>query len=202
MIAPLCLSIAELVSAFPKFRVALVIAEGLDLSPTRRAALDTLIREREKAARTRWHDVELSAVPGVAAWREAYKGFGIKRTSYRSSVERLLKRVKAGEGLPSVNLLVDLYNTVSLTHVLCCGADDLDKVTPPLAFRYARPTDTFIDMGAAAGEDPNDPPKPGEVVYADERMCCAVAGTGARMPGVPFRCGPPGHDHVAGKRSW
>jgi DNA/RNA-binding domain of Phe-tRNA-synthetase-like protein len=91
------------------------------------------------------------------------------RTAYRSSVEHLLKRVKAGEGLPSVNLLVDLYNAVSLTHVLCCGADDLDKVMPPLAFRYACPTDTFIDIGAAAGEDPKDPPKPGEVVYADDR---------------------------------
>ena len=68
-----------------------------------------------------------------------------------------------------MNLLVDLYNAVSLTHVLCCRADDLDKVTPPLAFRYAHPTDTFVDMGAAAGEDPNDLPKPGEVVYADER---------------------------------
>ena len=163
------LSIAELVPAFPKFRVAVVIAEELVLPPTRPEALHRLIREREEAARTRWQDVELSAIPGVAAWREAYKAFGIKRTSYRSSVERLLKRVKAGEGLPPVNLLVDLYNAVSLTHVLCCGADDLDKVTPPLAFRFSRPTDTFIDMGAVAGEDPNDPPKPREVVYADEQ---------------------------------
>ena len=169
MIAPLCLNIAELVPAFPKFQVAVVIADGLDLSPTRPDPLEALIREREEAPRTCWQNVELSAIPGVAAWREAYKGFGIKRTSYRSSVERLLKRVKAGEGLPSVNLLVDIYNAVSLTHVLCCGADDLDKVTPPLAFRYARPTDTFRDMGAAEGEDPNDPPKRGEVVYADER---------------------------------
>jgi DNA/RNA-binding domain of Phe-tRNA-synthetase-like protein len=36
-----------------------------------------------------------------------------------------------------------------------------------LAFRFARPGDTFIDMGAGEGEDPLDPPKNGEVVYAD-----------------------------------
>ena len=37
-----------------------------------------------------------------------------------------------------VNTLVDLYNTVSLSHVFCCGADDLDRIAPPLAFRFAQ----------------------------------------------------------------
>lgn len=109
----------------------------------------------------------MSAIPGVAAWRAAYKGFGIKKTSYRSSVERLIKRVQAGESLPSINPLVDLYNAVSLTHGFCCGADDLDKTSGDLAFRFSQPGDTFFDMGAAEGDDPNDPPKEGEVVYAD-----------------------------------
>jgi DNA/RNA-binding domain of Phe-tRNA-synthetase-like protein len=107
----------------------------------------------------------LSQIPGVAAWRSAYRAFGIKKTSYRSSVERLLKRVLAGDALPRVNALVDLYNMVSLDEGLCLGCDDLDKVTGDLAFRYSREGDSFIDMGAAVGED--DPPKPGEVVYAD-----------------------------------
>jgi DNA/RNA-binding domain of Phe-tRNA-synthetase-like protein len=128
-----------------------------------------LIAERESEARGRWAGRELSEIPGIAAWRAAYKGFGIKKTSYRSSVERLVKRVNAGERLPAVNTLVDIYNTVSLTHVFCCGADDLDKVAPPVAFRFSRPGDTFIDMGAETGEEPNDPPKAGEVVYADAR---------------------------------
>ncbi|HEX2727158.1 MAG TPA: phenylalanine--tRNA ligase beta subunit-related protein, partial [Beijerinckiaceae bacterium] len=105
----------------------------------------------------------------IAAWRAAYKGFGIKKTSYRSSVERLVKRVKAGDHLPAVNTLVDIYNAVSLSHVFCCGADDLDKVALPLAFRFSRPGDSFVDMGVEAGEDANDPPKDGEVVYADAR---------------------------------
>ena len=105
----------------------------------------------------------------MAAWRAAYKGFGVKRTSYRSSVERLIKRVKAGEPLPRINALVDLYNMVSLESGLCLGCDDLDKTSGGLVFRYARPDDTFVDMGAEEGADPNDPPKEGEVVYADAR---------------------------------
>jgi DNA/RNA-binding domain of Phe-tRNA-synthetase-like protein len=162
-------TIGEVIPRFPQFRVAFVVADGMELAEARSQELDALIATREEDARRRWDGHELSAIPGVAAWRAAYKGFGIKKTSYRSSVERLVKRVKAGQRLPSVNTLVDIYNVVSLTHVFCCGADDLDKVIPPLAFRFSRPDDTFVDMGAEAGEDPNDPPKEGEVVYADAR---------------------------------
>jgi DNA/RNA-binding domain of Phe-tRNA-synthetase-like protein len=158
-------SIAEIADAFPDHRVAVVVAEGLTIAPERPAALDALIAEREEAARARWAATELAQIPGIAAWRAAYKGFGIKQTRYRSSVERLVKNVLAGRALARINAFVDLYNAVSLAHVLPLGADDLDKVTPPLAFRYARKTDSFVDM--AESDDEPEAPKPGEVVYAD-----------------------------------
>ncbi len=163
------LSILELVDRFPDFRVAYVLAEPLAIRETRSAELARDIEAAEAACRDRWGGLELSAIPGVAAWRSAYKGFGIKRTSYRSSVERLIKRVLAGQPLPEINALVDLYNMVSLESGLCLGCDDLDKTSGALVFRFSREGDSFIDMGAEAGEDPNDPPKAGEVVYADGR---------------------------------
>ncbi len=159
------ISISDIADAFPDYRVAVVVAEGLTIASERPAALDARIAEREEAARATWSGTELSQIPGVAAWRAAYKGFGIKQTRYRSSVERLVKNVLAGRPLARVNAFVDLYNAVSLAHVLPLGADDLDKVTPPFAFRYAREGDSFVDM-AETGEEP-EAPKPGEVVYAD-----------------------------------
>jgi DNA/RNA-binding domain of Phe-tRNA-synthetase-like protein len=161
------ISIAGITSAFPDYRVAFVVAEGLTIAPERPAALDQLIAEREAAARTRWSGTELSQIPGIAAWRAAYKGFGIKQTRYRSSVERLLKNVLAGRELARVNAFVDLYNAVSLAQVLPLGADDLDRVTPPLSFRTAREGDSFVDMADAEGDGEPEAPKPGEVVYAD-----------------------------------
>lgn len=170
---PRTLSIADISARFPDFRVAAVVAEGLSIPAARQAELDRLIAEREEAVRARHAGMELSAIPGVAAWRGAYRAFGIKRTSYRSSVERLVKNALAGRPLPAINGFVDAYNAVSLTHVLCLGADDLDKVSGGLAFRVSRPGDSFVDMGAEPGEDPNDPPKEGEVVYADaEKVLC------------------------------
>jgi DNA/RNA-binding domain of Phe-tRNA-synthetase-like protein len=161
----LLISIGDITNAFPDYRVAFVVAENLAIAPERPAGLDALIAEREAAARARWAGTELSQIPGIAAWRAAYKGFGIKQTRYRSSVERLVKNVLAGRSLARVNAFVDLYNAVSLAHVLPLGADDFDRVLPPLTFRYAREDDSFVDM--AEEGDIHEPPKPGEVVYAD-----------------------------------
>lgn len=162
------ISIAGIAEDFPAYGVAFVVAEGLAIAPERPGALDALIAEREVAARERWSGTELSQIPGIAAWRAAYKGFGIKQTRYRSSVERLVKNVLAGRSLARVNAFVDLYNAVSLAHLLPLGADDLDRVTPPLSFRYARDGDSFVDMAEADEAGEPEAPKPGEVVYADD----------------------------------
>jgi len=191
------ISIAAITNAFPDYRVAFVVAEGLTIAPERSAQLEALIAEREAAARGRWAGMELSQIPGIAAWRAAYKGFGIKQTRYRSSVERLVKNVLAGRALARVNAFVDLYNAVSLGHVLPLGADDLDHVTPPLCFRYAREGDSFVDM-AEDGDVP-EAPKPGEVVYADSaHVLCrrwnwrqdAARSSGLTRAGRSSRCRP------------
>jgi DNA/RNA-binding domain of Phe-tRNA-synthetase-like protein len=81
--------------------------------------------------------------------------------------------VLAGDSVPRINPFVDLYNAISLKHGLCAGADDRAKIVPPLAFRYSRPSDSFLDMGAGQGVPADDPPKSGEVVYADaEKVLC------------------------------
>jgi DNA/RNA-binding domain of Phe-tRNA-synthetase-like protein len=163
----LTLSLSDIAAAFPNFRAAVVVADNLAITPERPAALNDLIAQRETEARVRWSGVELSQIPGIAAWRSAYKAFGVKQTRYRSSVERLVKNVLAGRELARVNTFVDLYNAVSLEHVLPLGADDLDHVTAPLAFRYALPHDNFLDMSGGEEEGGVEAPKPGEVVYAD-----------------------------------
>jgi DNA/RNA-binding domain of Phe-tRNA-synthetase-like protein len=170
------IDISEIANHFPEFRVAVVVARELGIAAERPPELGRLIAEREEAIRARWAGTELSEIPGVAVWRKAYRAFGIKKTSYRSSVERLVKNVLADRPLPAINSFVDAYNAVSLSHVMPAGADDLAMVAGDVAFRYSRPGDSFLDMagGEDGGEGPaDDPPKPGEVVYADrEKVLC------------------------------
>jgi len=166
------IDISDIAAAFPDFTAGVVIATDLRITEERSPALAQEIARREADCRSRWASTELSQIPGIAAWRRAYRQFGIKKTSYRSSVERLVKNVLAGRELPAINSFVDAYNAVSLAHVMPLGADDLDKVSGDIAFRYARPGDSFLDM--ASGNGPaEDPPKRGEVVYADqEKVLC------------------------------
>ncbi len=164
-------TIAEIIERFADFRIGVVVAEGLTIRPERPAALEQAILAAERETAAALAETALADVPELRCWREAYKAFGVKKTSYRSSVERLLKRVQQGNGLPRVNALVDAYNLISLRYRMPVGADDLDKVVSPLCFRYARPGDTFIALGDEAAEP--DPPAPGEVVYADaEKLLC------------------------------
>ena len=165
------IDISELVDVFPDFSLIAVVAAIGAIPRERPAGLAELIGAREAEVRARFTDMELADIPGITAWRRAYRAFGIKRTSYRSSVERLLKNALAGRALVAINGFVDCYNLVSLAHVLPAGADDLDRVSGDLSFRFSRPGDSFLDMaGETAAEDP---PKDGEVVYADdEKVLC------------------------------
>jgi DNA/RNA-binding domain of Phe-tRNA-synthetase-like protein len=96
--------------------------------------------------------------PHLAAWREAFRAFGAKR--YRCSAEALIRRVDAGEGLPQINRLVDLYNAVSVRWAVPVGGEDFDRVAGTVRLVFASGGEPF---------DGGDPPKPGEVVWADDR---------------------------------
>jgi len=163
------LDISEVSGDFPAFRVALVVVNDLVLPTERPPMLEAFIAETAAQVARDLAGIDLADVAELKAWRQAYRAFGVKKTSYRSSVERLLKNIQRGGGLPRVNALVDAYNAISARYRMPIGADDLDRVTPPLAFRHARPADTFVALG-----DPNatpDPPHAGEVVYADAEKC-------------------------------
>ena len=168
------LDISDLAQDFPDFRVAAVMVAGALVAP-RTGHLSEEIAKREADFRARWGNAALSDIPGIAVWRAAYRAFGIKKTSYRCSVERLAKNAQGERPMPEINAFVDAYNAISLSHVMPLGADDLDCVTGDIAFRYSRPGDDFRDMGVTdrLGEPVNDPPKEGEVVYADdEKVLC------------------------------
>ncbi len=164
-------SIEPVLDAFPGYRVGVVVAEDLSVPEASGAEWDAAMTAIEAAVRARWAGVELSQIPGIADWRAAYKAFGIKRTSYRSSVERLVKNILAGRPLPRINGLVDIYNALSAQFVLPAGADDLDRVAGDVCFRPGGPGDSYIRLGDETGAE--DPPKPGEIVYADaQKVLC------------------------------
>ncbi|RLU80648.1 cytoplasmic protein [Streptomyces griseocarneus] len=145
----------------PDFAVLVIAADGLPTGPTDAWSRGLL----KDAAATAAGLADVTAEPHIAAWRQAYTAFGAKPGRTRNSAEALARRAAAG--LPEVNLLVDVYNAVSVTHRLPVGGEDL--ATYEGAPRLVRatgdePFDTVAD-GAPAVEHP----EPGEVVWRDDR---------------------------------
>ena len=163
------LSIEQLLPRFNNFRVGFIVAENLELQLERSEELNKYIIDSEAKVSEELLDMDLGDLPEVKIWRKTYKEFGVKKTSYRSSVERLLKSIQKGKGLPKIFNLVDIYNTNSILWRMPVGADDLDKVLQPQAFRFADKEDTFIALGDK--EKTVNSPKIGEVVYADAEKC-------------------------------
>jgi DNA/RNA-binding domain of Phe-tRNA-synthetase-like protein len=106
---------------------------------------------------------EIGSLPEIAPWRAAYQSFGAKPSKYKSSIENMLRSVRAGR-IRGINPLVDLYNAVSLTHRLPCGGEDLAQIQGDIRLTRAVGGEHFIPLGA----DSQDPPFPGEVIYRDD----------------------------------
>nr|WTB29395.1 phenylalanine--tRNA ligase beta subunit-related protein [Streptomyces sp. NBC_00830] len=104
--------------------------------------------------------------PHVAAWRDTYTAFGAKPSRTRNSAEALAKRALTDAGLPRVNLLVDLYNAISVAHLIPVGGEDTDRIKG--AMRLVRSTGQEPFRTVAGGEETVEHPEAGEVVWCDD----------------------------------
>ncbi|GAA2233955.1 B3/B4 domain-containing protein [Streptomyces indiaensis] len=104
--------------------------------------------------------------PHMAAWRAAYTAFGSKPSRTRNSAEALAKRALSDAGLPRVNLLVDLYNAVSVAHLIPVGGEDLDRIEGGMRLILATGEERFVTV--AGGEETVEHPDAGEVVWCDD----------------------------------
>ncbi len=145
-------------AAQPSYAAAIVVAESVPNGPSD-AAGDALLRSAEEALKAR--GLERAADdPHVAAWRAAFSAFGAKPSKFNCSAEALASRVLKGGELPRINRLVDVYNAISVRHMVPVGGEDADRLegSPRLV----------IATGEEAFDGPDGPPKPGEVVWRDD----------------------------------
>jgi len=101
------------------------------------------------------------------AWREAFRGFGAKPQRTACSAEALRARVARDGSLPTLGLVVDLYNGLSLKYAAPFGGEDADAYqgTP----RLIRATGDEVFDTAKDGAPAMEAPDPGEVVWRDDR---------------------------------
>jgi DNA/RNA-binding domain of Phe-tRNA-synthetase-like protein len=153
----------EVLQLRPDYRALLIVVSGVRGGPSDENS-DAMLRRAENSARCRLNGSMPESLPEIDAWRDAFRSFGVKPRQGRSSVEALLRRVDSG--LPRIDRLTDLYNAVSVQHLLPIGGENLDRYTgPPRLTRAAgdEPFDTVVD-----GEPTTTTPDVSEVVWRDD----------------------------------
>jgi DNA/RNA-binding domain of Phe-tRNA-synthetase-like protein len=148
----------------PEYVALVLVASGLANGPS-----DAGSDEQLTAAEAHLRDsgmLKATDHPHIAAWRAAFSAFGAKPSRYPSSAEALISRVLKGEQLPRVNALVDLYNAVSVRHVVPVGGEDADRLRGRLRLTVASGAEPFDPRGD--GTD-IEHAVAGEVVWRDDR---------------------------------
>ncbi len=154
----------EVLARFPEVVLGVVTAHGIDNTGDG-ALLAAPLRQEEERVRSSLAGAQITEHPHIAPWREAYRKFGAKPKEHPSSIENLLRRVLKGWSVPHVNPLVDLYNTISLRHLVPVGGEDLDQVRGDVLLTLATDQEAPVHL---LGEPEARPPKPGEVIYRDD----------------------------------
>jgi DNA/RNA-binding domain of Phe-tRNA-synthetase-like protein len=153
----------EIFALFPEALFGVVVVHEIDNSGEDEDVLAALHREEERV-REAFAGASIPDHPRIAPWREAYRRFGAKPKDYPSSIENLVRRVSKGHSLPHINTLVDLYNTISLRHLLPAGGEDLDRIEGDVLLAVAGESEAPVRL---LGEPEERAPRSGEVIYKD-----------------------------------
>ena len=155
---------SQVFKTFPGLNLGVIIAKQIDNTGSADEIIG-LIRKIEKEIRENYNTETLSQEPKIESWRKAYSAFGAKPKKHKSSVESLYRMILKGVDLRSINKIVDIYNYISIKHMVPAGGDDAVRVEGDVVLRFARGDERFT----ALNSDETETVKDGEVVYSDNK---------------------------------
>lgn len=153
----------DVATRFPSVAGGVIHAVGVLNGPSP-ASLTEAFRAEQAQVRTRIGATPLSDLPTLAAWRRAFRAFGVDPTAYRSAAEAPLRRLTKQGSIPSINALVDIGNLVAIRYGLPVAMFDQRTVTGGTTVRFASGNESFTDLGS----DERETPEEGEVIFIDD----------------------------------
>ena len=151
----------EIFEHFPGMTIAVAVADGIDNWRARPDVDDFWVAAWRDAHAEANRYESAQAHPRVAVWRAQFKAMGLAPRDYRSSIEALMRRARAGGEPFRISPLVDYYNAISLRHVIPVGGFDLDTTGDPIELRITREGDTYQALDSELEEALPE----GEVAY-------------------------------------
>src|SRR3989338_1150907 len=154
----------QIFEKFPGLHVGVVIAKHID-NTTKNEEILEILKQQQKMIKQNFQKETLSENPKIDAWRKAYSSFGAKPKKYKCSVENLYRMILDDIDLKHINKLVDIYNYISIKHLVPVGGDDLDKVEGNITLTFAKGDEVFNRLNSEESAFPHQ----GEVIYKDDK---------------------------------
>src|SRR3989442_6182545 len=154
---------ADILVRFPNVVGGVILAQGMINGPTPDSLLRTYHAEQQ-TVKQRIGAASLSQIEALSAWRSAFRVFNVAPTQYRSAAEALLRRLTKKGDIPSINMLVDLGNLVSIRYALPVAVFDTRALQGAVTVHFADGSERYTTLG----QDEVEHPEPGEVVFSDE----------------------------------
>lgn len=153
----------DIVARYPNVVGGVILARGMTNGPAPED-LQAAFRAEQQATLRRIGDTPLSQIESLAAWRSVFRSFDVDPTQYRSAAEALLRRLTKKGDIPSINMLVDLGNLVSIRYALPVAVFDTRALQGAVTVHFADGSERYTTLG----QDEVEHPEPGEVVFSDE----------------------------------
>ena len=153
----------DILTRFPEVVGGVLVAQDMMNCPTPAALIETY-RSEQEASLARIGNTPLSEIETLAAWRSAFRAFGVNPTKYRSAAEALLRRLTKKGDIPNINAIVDICNLVSIRYALPVAAFDTRALNGPITVQFSDGTEKFTPLFEVDTEHP----EPGEVIFADD----------------------------------
>jgi DNA/RNA-binding domain of Phe-tRNA-synthetase-like protein len=153
---------ADILARYPNVIGGIILAQGITNGPTPEN-LRTSYQTEQEVVKERIGNTPLSQVQSLEACRGAFRRFGVDPTQYRSAAEALLRRLTKKGDIPSINLLVDIGNMISIRYALPVAVIDAQAVQGAITVHFADGS----EHSSMLGKNESDHPEPGEVIFSD-----------------------------------
>ena len=154
----------EIFEQFPDLNIGIVVAKGINNVGVDDGVLGFLKKQSEKI-RENFNLETLAAIPKIDAWKKAYSFFRANPKKYKSSIENLYRMILEGIELRHINKVVDIYNYISIKHMVPIGGDNLDKIDGDIVLKFAQGNEPFVQLNSKEIANP----KKGEIIYTDNK---------------------------------
>src|SRR5579872_6569211 len=146
----------DILTRYPQVVGGAILARNVTNGPTP-AHLQALYQAEQQQVLQHIGSTPLSQIESLAAWRRAFRSFGVDPTQYRSAAEALLRRLTKKGDIPSINALVDIGNLVSIRYTLPVAVFDTRAVHGTVTVHFADGSERYTTLG----QDETGHPEPG-----------------------------------------